>query len=74
MSSAAASSAIVSPGRVSTVAFATGTWKIAPMLARTAFGLNGSALPGPNATALAPNAWALRRTVPTLPGSPTPCR
>ena len=36
--------------RRSSVARASGTAKIAPMLARTAFGLNGSAVPGPIAT------------------------
>ena len=56
------------------MARATGTAKIAPMLARTALGLNGSALPAPNATQLAPKAAAERSTVPTLPGSLTPCR
>ncbi len=50
--SACASSAIVSPGSSATVAArATGTWKIAPMLARTAFGPYGSAQPGPSTTA-----------------------
>src|ERR1700733_145877 len=44
------------------------------MLARTAFGPWGSAQPGPSATHEAPNAWAERSTVPTLPGSPTRCR
>ena len=41
-------------------------------LARTAFGPNGSAQPGPSATHAAPKASAERSTVPTLPGSPTP--
>ena len=50
------------------------TVKIAPMLARTALGEWGSAQPGPSATQPAPNACALRSTVPTFPGSPTPCR
>src|SRR5205807_2242302 len=53
---------------------ASGTAKIAPMLARTAFGEWGSAHPGPSATQEAPNASAERITVPTLPGSETPCR
>ena len=44
------------------------------MLARTAFGPNGSAQPGPSATLAAPKASAERSTVPTLPGSPTPQR
>ena len=44
------------------------------MLARTAFGECGSAHAGPSATHDAPKASALRSTVPTLPGSPTPCR
>ena len=73
-SSASASSAIVMPGSRAGVACATGTPKTAPMLARTALGLKGSALPGPSATQLAPKAAAERSTVPTLPGSPTPCR
>ena len=46
--------------------------KIAPIDARTAFGPNGSAQPGPSATLAAPNASAPRSTVPTLPGSRTP--
>ena len=50
------------------------TEKIAPMLARTAFGECGSAQRGPSATHEAPKACAERRIVPTLPGSPTPCR
>ena len=50
----------------------TGTSKIAPIDARTAFGPYGSAVPGPSATLLAPNASAERSTVPTLPGSLTP--
>jgi hypothetical protein len=49
-----------------------GTEKIAPIEARTALCPYGSALPGPSATLPAPNASAERRTVPTLPGSPTP--
>ena len=53
---------------------ATGTAKIAPMLARTALGPNGSALSGPSATDDAPKASAARSTVPTLPGSFTPHR
>src|SRR6185437_11216599 len=48
--------------------------KIAPMEARTAFGLYGSAVPGPSATQDAPNAAADRRIAPTFPGSWTPCR
>ena len=51
---------------------ATGMAKIAPIEARTALCPYGSALPGPSATLAAPNASAERRTVPTLPGSPTP--
>jgi hypothetical protein len=51
---------------------ATGTAKIAPIDARTALGPKGSAVSGPIATQLAPNAAALRKTVPTLPGSCTP--
>ena len=51
---------------------ASGTSKIAPIDARTAFVPNGSAVFGPTATHAAPNARALRRTVPTLPGSLTP--
>ena len=53
---------------------ASATAKIAPMLARTAFGEYGSAQPGPSATHEAPKACAERSDVPTLPGSPTPCR
>ena len=53
---------------------AIGIVKTAPMLARTALGPNGSALPGPRTTLAAPNASADRRIAPTLPGSPTPCR
>ena len=45
-----------------------------PMLARTAFGENGSAQPGPSTTGPSASAWADRMTAPTLPGSPTPCR
>ena len=61
------------PGSSSTeVTRTTGTEKIAPIDARTAFGPNGSAVPGPSATLAAPNASAERSTVPTLPGSPTP--
>ena len=48
---------------------ASGTPNTAPMLARTALGLNGSALLGPRATDAAPKACALRSTAPTLPGS-----
>ena len=44
------------------------------VLARTALGPNGSAVPGPMATLAAPKASAERRIVPTLPGSWTPCR
>ena len=62
------------PGAAGSAARATGTLKIAPMLARTAFGLNGSAVPGPHATHEAPNASAERSTAPTFPGSWTPCR
>ena len=63
------------PGRsAADSARASGTAKIAPMLARTALGLNGSAVPGPSATLDAPNACAERSTAPTLPGSCTPCR
>ena len=47
---------------------ASGTAKIAPIDARTAFGPNGSAVPGPSATHEAPNASRERSTVPTLPG------
>ena len=47
----------------------------APMLARTALGPNGSALPGPSATLAGAERLARERsTVPTLPGSRTPCR
>ena len=70
-----ATSATVAPGSSSRpAARASGTPNTAPMLARTAFGPYGSALPGPSATHDAPKAWAERRTAPTLPGSPTPCR
>ena len=48
--------------------------KIEPMLARTAFGEKGSAQPGPSTTGPPRRASAVRRMVPTLPGSPTPCR
>ena len=48
--------------------------KTAPMLARTALGENGSALPGPSTTVPSTRAFAERITAPTLPGSPTPCR
>ena len=51
---------------------ASGTSNSAPIDARTAFGPYGSAVPGPSATLLAPNASAPRSTVPTLPGSLTP--
>ncbi len=75
-SSASAPSAISSPGSSIERRRRARAWtvKIAPMLARTAFGPWGSAQPGPSATQEAPNAWAERSTVPTLPGSPTPCR
>ena len=53
---------------------ARGTANTAPIDARTALGLYGSAVPGPSATDEAPNAWALRSTAPTFPGSCTPCR
>ncbi len=53
---------------------ASATWKIAPMLARTALGDHGSAQRGPSATLEAPNAWAARSTAPTLPGSESACR
>ena len=47
------------PGSAATLsARASGTANTAPMLARTAFGPNGSAVPGPSATDEAPNAWA----------------
>ena len=55
-------------------AFTSGTANTAPIDARTALGLNGSAVPGPSATQEAPNASALRRIVPTFPGSASPCR
>ncbi len=44
------------------------------MLARTAFGEYGSALPAPSTTRAPVRAPAVRTIVPTLPGSPTPCR
>src|SRR3954451_23247029 len=44
------------------------------MLARTALGEYGSAQPGPSTTGPSANACAERMIVPTLPGSPTPCR
>ena len=47
-----------------------GTRKIAPIDARTAFGPAGSAQPSESAMP-APNASAARSSVPTLPGSPT---
>src|SRR5436309_9500507 len=69
------SSATRSPGSSSmSTARAIDTAKIEPMLARTALGEWGSAQPGPNATHEAPKACAERSTVPTLPGSPTPCK
>ena len=72
---APASSATRSPGSSSmSAARAIETPKIEPMLARTALGEWGSAQPGPNATHEAPKACAERSTVPTLPGSPTPCK
>ena len=49
---------------------ASGTRKIAPADARSAFGPVGSAQPAESATP-APNASAVRSSVPTLPGSPT---
>src|SRR5690242_1023431 len=66
--------AIFSPGSWLTSVRQSASEKIAPMEARTAFGLYGSAVPGPSATHDAPNAAAERSTVPTLPGSCKPCR
>jgi hypothetical protein len=51
-----------------------GREKIDPMLARAAFGENGSAQSGPRTTELPIRASSVRTIVPTLPGSPTPCR
>ena len=48
----------------------TGCPKIAPMLARTAFGPNGSAVSGLSTTAPASSASAARSTAPTFPGRP----
>src|SRR4051794_41946915 len=49
---------------------ASGTRKIAPAEARSAFGPVGSAQPAERATP-APNASAVLSSVPTFPGSPT---
>ena len=74
-SRAPASRAMRSPGSSPTSPTrAIGREKMAPMLARTAFGECGSAQPGPSATEDARKACAERSTVPTFPGSPTPCR
>ena len=62
------------PGVASIPARAGGWAKIAPMLARTAFGEKGSAQPGPSTTEPPSSACAVRTIAPTLPGSPTPCR
>ena len=43
------------------------------MLARTARGESGSAQPSASATCAGPKPWALRSSVPRLPGSATPC-
>src|SRR6476659_7603855 len=48
--------------------------KTDPMLARTAFGPNGSAHSGPRTTVPPISACAERTIAPTLPGSATPCR
>src|SRR5215212_3644059 len=50
----------------------TGAWKREPIVARTVLGLYRSAQPFDRATP-APKAWAERMTVPTFPGSCTPC-
>src|SRR3954447_20468174 len=47
----------------------TSTWKRLPALARTALPPYGSAEPAPKTTAPAPQASAVRSTVPALPGS-----
>src|SRR5712692_5685131 len=52
-------------------AFATFKRKTFPAEARTAFGPNGSAVPGSTASAGAPAAAAVRAIAPTLPGSCT---
>jgi len=71
-SSAAALSAIRSPGsRRTSSTLASVTAKIAPMLARTAFGEWGSAQPGPSATEEAANACAARSPMPS-PSPPLP--
>ena len=51
-----------------------GTRKSAPIEARTAFGASGSAVPSPSTTCAGPSTSAERTSVPTLPGSATPCR
>ena len=53
----------------SVVEGSSGTRKMAPADARSAFEPSGSAQPSESATA-APNASAARSSVPTLPGSP----
>ena len=52
----------------------TGTWKIAPMLARTTLPLCTSTLPGPSRQRKSPNHARVRRMVPRLPGSWISCR
>ena len=59
-------------GRAANETRSTGISNTAPIDARTARTPNGSAVNGPTATHDAPNASALRTTVPTLPGSRTP--
>src|SRR5205814_7498659 len=62
----------LSPSRSFQCALATLRRNTFPAEARTAFGPNGSALPGRIAIAGAPAAAAVRAIAPTLPGSCTP--
>src|SRR5438105_2865523 len=50
----------------------TGWRNVAPMRARNALGLVGSAVPRSTTVPAAPRAWAVRIRVPTFPGSCTP--
>ena len=71
--SGAPRSAVSPTRRPAGAAASSGTEKIAPIDARTAFGLVGSAHSSSRYTEPGPNAAIDRSSVPTLPGSRTPC-
>ena len=69
-----ATMAILGSGVASRPPFRKGWVKTEPMLALTAPGENGSAVPGPRTTVASSNASTVRRIVPTFPGSERPSR